>query len=574
MKNKKIIYILSFLLILTTTSAYASNIAEINFEGLENIEENHLKEEMILEVNEEFSMRILERDIRNLKEIGYFEDIQTNLNENDEGEIVLDIKFYEKTLINEINFKGNEKVSDSRLKDLSYIEEMSIPNQKNIEKTLEEIENYYKDKGYSLVSVYESRENGKLIFDINEGEINSFHFKGISGEDEDLENEINRNLLLETGEVYENSLMQRSISRLRDTGSFSNVSYSLDEEENIVKLEVNQGSRLPFGLGLRYDSLDKHSFIIGYNNQNIFGSQGDLKFYTQNGKHLEKYKAKGSIPSFLNSFFDLSLSAYHVENKKLNDITTTNFGTEASLSFSPVKNLEETLIFGAKRFKEEGSLDGVSEVLEDRGEYTNAYNISLLNEYDTLDEQLKLGEYLALDLSVNRLETEQNELYDFAKIDFTGEKFIQINDTNSLYGNLNLGTSISESGLAYNDKYYLDNLRGFSRDYFEHEKIGEYFVNDNYLDFALEYHFTPFKLQENDDVWGEVLALNTLDFIIYFDGGQANNELDFGNLYYSSGLGVNAETFLGNVSLTSNFSLDDNPDLNNQSVSFEITNEF
>ncbi len=127
----------------------------------------------------------LDKDLRAIYQMGFFEDVQTDVQDSTNGKTVT-FKVTEKPSIGKITFKGNKKFDNKELMEVLGIKEYSIFDSKNIKDSIERLKDHYNKKGYYNVEITEKVEDlpdneVALIYEIQEGEkvyIRSIKFLG------------------------------------------------------------------------------------------------------------------------------------------------------------------------------------------------------------------------------------------------------------------------------------------------------------------------------------------------------------------------------------------------------------
>lgn len=135
-------------------------VVDIAVEGLKRIE----KEAVLSKVGDRKGKPAdasVSEDIRALHRLGYFDEIEV-LTEDAPGGVRLVYRFVERPVISEIDFDGNEQLSDSDLSEVTKLKVWSILDANKVREDAEAIEKHYADKGYYLAKVgYEIEESGK-----------------------------------------------------------------------------------------------------------------------------------------------------------------------------------------------------------------------------------------------------------------------------------------------------------------------------------------------------------------------------------------------------------------------------
>jgi outer membrane protein insertion porin family len=135
----------------------------------------------------------LDKDLRSIYDMGFFEDIEIDVEDGPGGKIVT-FKVTEKPSIGKITFEGNKNIERKDLMEILGIKEYSILNRKAIKDSIERLRDHYHQKGYYNVEIRERVEDlpnneVALIYQIKEGDkvsIREIRFVGnvdIAGDD-------------------------------------------------------------------------------------------------------------------------------------------------------------------------------------------------------------------------------------------------------------------------------------------------------------------------------------------------------------------------------------------------------
>ena len=99
----------------------------------------------------------LDKDLRDIYKMGFFEDVKTETEDGPRGKIVT-IKVVEKPSIGKVRFEGNEKVDDDELREKLVIKLYSILDQNEIKQGINRLKEYYREKGYYNAEINEKIE--------------------------------------------------------------------------------------------------------------------------------------------------------------------------------------------------------------------------------------------------------------------------------------------------------------------------------------------------------------------------------------------------------------------------------
>ncbi len=121
----------------------------------------------------QYDQKILDEDIKRLFSTGNFSDVSAETQKDADGKISVIISLKSKPRIRSINFKGNEKYAEDKLKDCLVLERDGPLGDKAMQESLDKIRQFYTDKGYNSATVIPvTKDNGDgtvdVSFDINE----------------------------------------------------------------------------------------------------------------------------------------------------------------------------------------------------------------------------------------------------------------------------------------------------------------------------------------------------------------------------------------------------------------------
>ena len=148
-------------------------VKEIKIEGNRKIEKQAIFYKIQTKVGKPFQSEQIEKDIKAIYNIGYFENIEIDVQKIDDGLLVTYL-LTERPLIKKITFLGNKKIRLETLQEKINISTGNILNPFLIKKNIQNLTQYYKDEGYYQVHITSktekiSEEWSELIFNIEEG---------------------------------------------------------------------------------------------------------------------------------------------------------------------------------------------------------------------------------------------------------------------------------------------------------------------------------------------------------------------------------------------------------------------
>ena len=132
-----------------------------------------------------FDPETISSDIKSVYRLGYFDDVQVDLQEGPNGKVVTFV-VREKPAIRNITIKGNKAIKLEKIKDVLDLKPYSIIREKALQEAVEKIKGLYAGKGFVNTTVTVSVEPvsdqaADVVFEIEEGEklqIKSISFQG------------------------------------------------------------------------------------------------------------------------------------------------------------------------------------------------------------------------------------------------------------------------------------------------------------------------------------------------------------------------------------------------------------
>jgi len=114
------------------------------------------------------------QDIKSIFNMGYFDDIEVDVQDTAEGKIVT-FMVRERPAIRKILFEGNKEIDNDKIKDVIDLKPYTVIKEKALQENAEKIKALYAEKGYAGTTVSVSirpvsNQAADVIFEITEGE--------------------------------------------------------------------------------------------------------------------------------------------------------------------------------------------------------------------------------------------------------------------------------------------------------------------------------------------------------------------------------------------------------------------
>jgi outer membrane protein insertion porin family len=249
------------------TADTGQKISEVRIKGNRAVSESTILNRIKVRAGDTFDGGAINKEIKRLYAMGYFNDVSVETEELPEG-VVVTFTVDEKPVIEDIDFRGNTHIRTGRLKKKIEIKEGVLLDYNTLSRDVSAIRDTYIENGYSKVRVDEKiqrdPETGKVtvIFDIDEGI--PLKIKGIEveGNTHIPDNEIKKYMatkpaffFLQKG-AYDEEKFQSDLDRIRtvyrtkgflDAKVSSRLKYGEDGKTLYVIVIVDEGKRYLVG---------------------------------------------------------------------------------------------------------------------------------------------------------------------------------------------------------------------------------------------------------------------------------------------------------------------------------------
>ncbi|MGV1099280.1 outer membrane protein assembly factor BamA [Thiovibrio sp. JS02] len=110
------------------------------------------------QAGDQYNPANLRADLRNIFQMGYFDDVQILVNDTEKGKQVT-FQLTEKAVIGQVLIDGEDELEEDEIKEVISISPNTIINTKEVQNSVENIRKLYKDKGF-----YRTNVNAKLSY--------------------------------------------------------------------------------------------------------------------------------------------------------------------------------------------------------------------------------------------------------------------------------------------------------------------------------------------------------------------------------------------------------------------------
>ncbi len=274
----------------------------------------------------------------------------------------LAIRIYEgkQYRVGEIRFAGDSGIPEETLRKTVKLARGEIFDREKLLADLLALTTLVNDRGYAQALVSPGVQKRKeypladVTYRIERGA--KFHFGTveISGNTKTLDRIIRRNLEVADGQTYSATGLKNSKENLTRTSFFKDVKISTAPAktpgEMDVKVDVKEGPTGTFSGGMGYSSLDKVFGVVQVSENNLFGRAWRASLNTQFGARRTSFVLDFRDPYFLDTDFNLLLSAYNTRIK-YNDFERKSVGGRVGVGYNLSKFVNTSLTLRADSTK-------------------------------------------------------------------------------------------------------------------------------------------------------------------------------------------------------------------------------
>jgi outer membrane protein insertion porin family len=141
----------------TAKPAASLKVTKLQFRGNRKVEDDAIKVNLKTAPGVTLSQEVLREDVHTIWKMGYFDDVQIEVNEGKGGSVVVFV-LREKPAISKIYVAGNDEVALTKVNEVLDIKKDQILDLSKLKKNVEKIKDLYVEKGFYMAEVnYELR---------------------------------------------------------------------------------------------------------------------------------------------------------------------------------------------------------------------------------------------------------------------------------------------------------------------------------------------------------------------------------------------------------------------------------
>lgn len=237
-------------------------------------------------------------------------------------EIIFKIEEGPKFKIGEITFKGDLLKTPEEFLELMDSDDKEYFSQQVIMKDLSELQAVYGDEGYAYANIVprpmmnNKTEVMDLVFEINQGDKVSIGEIKITGNTKTREKVIRREMKLIEGELYNETAKRNSVANLNRLGFFKavDVQPNTDSGEADVmdlNIQVEETSTGTLNLGVGFGGFQGFAVQGSLNQTNLFGEGKNIGFSINWSENINRlFNLNYTDPYFLDTMWSLGVDAY------------------------------------------------------------------------------------------------------------------------------------------------------------------------------------------------------------------------------------------------------------------------
>ena len=548
-----LVFILSSLSLVQAQANNQGKITAIVVQGNENIFKDLIISQIASNLGDVFSKENIEKDMKAVYDLGYFEDVKIKLESFRDGYKVVFV-VVENLPVKEINIEGSTVVSVEEMREVMVLREGQIFCQKILKNDLDRISQLYKDRGYLLINIKDINfdEEGKLWIKISEGRLEKII---IEGNDKTKEKVITREINIEPGDLFNFEIVKKSLQKIYNLGYFEDVSMKLEpgsEEDKIfLVIKVIEKNTGKFGVGAGYNSEQGLMGFTSYEESNLFGGGQKLEAKVEIGGRTT-YKIAFLEPWLADtptSFgFEVYDTAQKEEEKEEGEIISEYEEERLGGKLIFGRRISDAVDLGIELKTEKVTYNLISgSSLPDNSDEGQTNSLTPTFTYDTRDNVFNPTSGLYGNFSLEKAGGFLGGDYDFTKYNLTLSTYFSTKITEDVIniGSIkNIADKISQGVLAFRAKggsansvlpsfakYKvggMNTVRGYD--------FGE-FSGDKSLVFNAEYRLP--------------LAKN-FQAVLFTDWGQAwdyEESINLADLKFGKGIGIRFDTPIGPIRL-------------------------
>jgi outer membrane protein insertion porin family len=463
--------------------------------------------------------------------------------------------------ISSVEFSGNKVFTEDEIKKRTTMELNKPFSKENLKRDIISISELYSENGYALITVSpelipdESKKLVRVLLAIDEGDKYRIGRIEISGNTKTRDKVIRREVRVDEGDVFNSSLIKRSYERINNLNFFETVEMAPkpNPEEKLVGIDIKVKERPTgfFSIGGGYSSIEKFVAMVDLTQGNLFGKGQLIKIRAELGGRTSYYDISFRDPWFLDKPISFSTNIYKMTRKYIEyEKEATGFGFSFGKNLSEYwwgdigYNFENATIFNVS--------EGASNIIKEQEGRKITSSITPSLTRDSRDSYIDTtrGSRNSVYLTYAGIGGNNN----FVKSEIDSAWYFPVrSSTVMLRGRFGYATGIFGKDLPLYERFYVGGIYtvrglGFGEAGPRDVNTGEAIGGTEELIFNMEYIFP-------------IISDVRLKGVLFFDAGNTYESFkNFGNLRYTTGLGIRWISPIGPVRIEWGYNLDRKPD--------------
>ncbi|OGP86953.1 MAG: outer membrane protein assembly factor BamA [Deltaproteobacteria bacterium RBG_13_65_10] len=157
----------------TVSVPQRERVAEVRVTGNQRVETESVRGKISMQPGDPFTAKVAQEDVRDIYKMGFFRDVQLDVQSTEQGKIVTFI-VAENPVVRSLNYAGNRHVKKDKLDEILTIKPNQTLDFRKLYESQQRIQSYYSQSGYYLATVKYSLlqvdENSVAVtFNVTEG---------------------------------------------------------------------------------------------------------------------------------------------------------------------------------------------------------------------------------------------------------------------------------------------------------------------------------------------------------------------------------------------------------------------
>jgi len=463
--------------------------------------------------------------------------------------------------VSSIGLSGNKVFGEEVIKQRIKMAPGEPFNKATLRRDIFSISELYSENGYALITVTpdlipdENTKTVEVSLRIDEGQKYRIGRIEISGNTKTRDKVVRREVRLDEGDVFNSALIKRSYERINNLNFFETVELVPKPRtgESLVDIDIKVKERPTgfFSIGGGYSSVEKFIAMVELTQGNLFGRGQFIKLRGEFGGRTTYYDMTFRDPWFLDKPLSFSANVYKID-KEFIDYSKEATGFGVSIGKRLSEYVWTDIAYNFEDAKISDISEDASDLIKDQEGSQTTSSITPSITRDSRDNYLdpSRGSRNSLYVTYAGLGGTNN----FFKGGIDSAWYFPIGSTTAmLRGRFGYAAGVGGKELPLYERFYVGGIytiRGLGygeagpRDEKTDDPIGgteELILNAEYI-FPL---ITDLRLKG----------------VIFFDAGNAYDDFEnFGELRYTTGLGLRWISPVGPVRIEWGYNLDRKPD--------------